>query len=97
MLGCPNAEVRFIPNKHGQCLDCISEALNLQSWETVCLQCGEKTDHLKGGNKFCWGCLWANTQKNREIFLASLCDEQKILFEQYEDWSGARTSVIILD
>lgn len=95
---CKNCgKIKYIPKKYEYCLDCARKNQNLQSWETICLQCGKKTGHLKGGNKFCWTCIYNNIKKYRKEFLASLNKEQKMLFEQYEKWSNAYTSIIILD
>ena len=90
-------KVSYIPARYTQCLECIAVDMNFESWETVCLQCGEKTKNLKGGNKFCWDCIRANMEKFREAFFATLSDEQKASFQQYENWSNAWSSVIILD
>lgn len=90
-------KVGHVPNGQVDCLECLSSKLNLESWETICLQCGKKTSGLTGGNKFCWDCLGTNSENFGKEFVATLSDEQLALFEKYEAWDGARTSAIMLD
>ncbi len=90
-------KIGFVPNNHNYCLKCLSIKLELKPWETICLQCGKKTSHLKGGNKFCWDCLGENSQNFRKEFTDTLGEEQMVLFNKYQAWDSARTSAIILD
>jgi predicted amidophosphoribosyltransferase len=90
-------KIDYVPNEHEDCLECISKKQDFQSWETICLQCGKKTNNLKGDNKFCWDCLRTNSDKFREEFIAMLSEEERTAFMIFEAWREAWTSAIILD
>ena len=60
-------------------------------YKEVCEECGKETAPI------CFHCAVSGVEKLRKKFLDCLSNEQRILFNEYNDATRIRTSVIILD
>ncbi len=91
---CPKCnKTGFIPNTHEHCLECLKTTLRLKTWDSICLQCGEKNNLTLAGKNFCLRCVKENKKDFEEQLIKLLNKEQKELFEKYQIWEKALASM----
>lgn len=93
---CPECfNKRLIPKGRINCIDCIRAKEKIETWETICLECGEITGNLLGGSRFCKKCLRKNLISSKQEFFNALSPGQKKLFKKYDSWYLAHDSYIL--